>query len=256
VGALPNAVRKGYKFLGWYTKKSGGKKITKSTKIKKNTTYYAHWKKLAVSPPKPPKEEEAPLYTLTLDPNGGKVLPTFKKLKAGAWYGTLPTPVRENYNFTGWFSAQSGGAPVGDSSVMGNANTTIYAQWEQKDPVIEFSDRNPVKEYLYENGFFYGTRVNFNLVVIDAAGLTEIKIYESAGRTKNGIAKYIYRTRTIPINGPGTYPLSQEMWNAYAGYADQSTFYYEASAYGKDYFTDYTGCYNAYNGAWEHYFGL
>jgi uncharacterized repeat protein (TIGR02543 family) len=46
-GKLVKATRKGYKFAGWYTKKSGGKKITAASKvtIKKNTTLYAHWKK-------------------------------------------------------------------------------------------------------------------------------------------------------------------------------------------------------------------
>jgi uncharacterized repeat protein (TIGR02543 family) len=46
-GKLPKASRKGYKFKGWYTKKSGGKKITSKSvvKIKKNQTLYAHWKK-------------------------------------------------------------------------------------------------------------------------------------------------------------------------------------------------------------------
>jgi uncharacterized repeat protein (TIGR02543 family) len=46
-GKLPTPARKGYKFAGWYTKKSGGKKITARSKvaIKKTTTLYAHWKK-------------------------------------------------------------------------------------------------------------------------------------------------------------------------------------------------------------------
>lgn len=38
--------RKGYKFKGWYTKKKGGKKVTKKTKVPwKKTTYYARWVK-------------------------------------------------------------------------------------------------------------------------------------------------------------------------------------------------------------------
>ncbi|MDR1815151.1 MAG: InlB B-repeat-containing protein [Clostridiales Family XIII bacterium] len=46
-GTLPTGVRKGYKFLGWYTKKSGGKKVYTTTKFKgkANQTLYAHWKK-------------------------------------------------------------------------------------------------------------------------------------------------------------------------------------------------------------------
>jgi titin len=46
-GKLPNAKRTGYKFKGWYTKKSGGKKIIAATivTVKKNQKLYAHWKK-------------------------------------------------------------------------------------------------------------------------------------------------------------------------------------------------------------------
>ena len=50
VGRLLKApVRSGYEFKGWYTKKSGGKKITSATKVKNKVAYYAQWKKKAVS---------------------------------------------------------------------------------------------------------------------------------------------------------------------------------------------------------------
>jgi hypothetical protein len=45
IGKLPNATKKSKKFIGWFTKKKGGKKIKSSTKIPvKKVTYYAHWK--------------------------------------------------------------------------------------------------------------------------------------------------------------------------------------------------------------------
>jgi len=53
IGKLPKTpVRKGYAFKGWYTKKSGGKAITKNTKVKKNVTFYAQWKAAAPAVPK------------------------------------------------------------------------------------------------------------------------------------------------------------------------------------------------------------
>lgn len=50
-GTMPKAVRKGYSFLGWYTKKGGGKKITEKSKVTttKTTTLYAQWKKVTVN---------------------------------------------------------------------------------------------------------------------------------------------------------------------------------------------------------------
>lgn len=42
--------RSGYTFKGWYNQKSGGTKISKDTKPKKNVTYFAQWtKKLSTS---------------------------------------------------------------------------------------------------------------------------------------------------------------------------------------------------------------
>ncbi|MDR3225855.1 MAG: InlB B-repeat-containing protein [Clostridiales Family XIII bacterium] len=43
-GKLTASKQSMYKFAGWYTKKSGGKKYTSKTKIKKKVTLYAHWK--------------------------------------------------------------------------------------------------------------------------------------------------------------------------------------------------------------------
>ncbi|SDB19725.1 InlB B-repeat-containing protein [Eubacterium oxidoreducens] len=46
---LPTAKRSGYTFDGWYTKKSGGSKVSITTKITEDTTYYAHWTKVNVA---------------------------------------------------------------------------------------------------------------------------------------------------------------------------------------------------------------
>ena len=42
---LATAKRSGYTFKGWYTKKIGGKKISKNTKVTKGVTFYGQWKK-------------------------------------------------------------------------------------------------------------------------------------------------------------------------------------------------------------------
>ena len=43
---MPSTSRSGYKFLGWYTAKTDGSKVT-SLKVTKNVTLYAHWQKNA-----------------------------------------------------------------------------------------------------------------------------------------------------------------------------------------------------------------
>lgn len=47
VGKLPKTSRHGHRFLGWYTKASGGKKISSTSKVHfsgATKTYYAHWR--------------------------------------------------------------------------------------------------------------------------------------------------------------------------------------------------------------------
>jgi uncharacterized repeat protein (TIGR02543 family) len=50
INKLPKAPKyTGYTFKGWYTKKTGGTKVTKSMKPSKKVTYYAQWKKKPLS---------------------------------------------------------------------------------------------------------------------------------------------------------------------------------------------------------------
>lgn len=72
-GTLPKTSREGYKFKGWYTKKTGGVKVTAKSVFSEEAdqVLYAHWKKLvseepstaeapAVEPEKPATEPETP----------------------------------------------------------------------------------------------------------------------------------------------------------------------------------------------------
>lgn len=49
-GSLPKPTKKNYTFIGWYTARKGGKKITETAKVDVigNITLYAHWKKVTV----------------------------------------------------------------------------------------------------------------------------------------------------------------------------------------------------------------
>ncbi|MEY8516929.1 InlB B-repeat-containing protein [Lachnospiraceae bacterium 29-84] len=47
VGALPKATRTGYRLLGWFTAKEGGKQITSATRVSSPMAVYAQWIRLA-----------------------------------------------------------------------------------------------------------------------------------------------------------------------------------------------------------------
>ena len=67
-------------------------------------------------------------YTLTLDAAGGTVDPAALTVTFDAAIGTLPTPVRTGYTFTGWVDAQ-GNAVTAETVYTTAAGSTITAQW-------------------------------------------------------------------------------------------------------------------------------
>lgn len=77
IGKLKTAKRQGYAFEGWYTKKTGGSKVTSSAKVNNNITYYAHWKKVAAGSVK---------ITSVKSKSKGKFEITFKKVNNVSGY--------------------------------------------------------------------------------------------------------------------------------------------------------------------------
>jgi uncharacterized repeat protein (TIGR02543 family) len=123
-GPLPTPKRTGYRFLGWYTAKSGGVKVTSATKVKitNDTAVYAHW--------------TAGKYTVKFNVNGGKKLKASGAKKTvifGKKYGKLVMPVRKGYAFKGWYTKKKGGTKITAKSVVKITKAmTLYAQWKKK----------------------------------------------------------------------------------------------------------------------------
>ena len=137
----------------------------------------------------------------------------------------------------------------------GNASNVTLSVTQAVEPNIAFVARNPVTESIYTTtGFFNGSRINFDMIVYDAAGMTSIKIEEEAMRA--GYTTIIKNTRIIPISGPGTYQLSQEMLNANVYAAQITQFTYTVKAYGKSYTRTYSGNYVSSYNEWSHSFGI
>lgn len=124
LGTLPTSTREGYTFTGWYTAKTGGTKISETTKMLANdTTYYAQW--------------TINQYTAAFDGNGGSN-ETSITADYNSELGTLPISTREGYTFTGWYTAKTGGTKIAETTKMPVNGTTYYAQWKTTDYTITY----------------------------------------------------------------------------------------------------------------------
>ncbi|MBP3567558.1 MAG: InlB B-repeat-containing protein, partial [Lachnospiraceae bacterium] len=154
-GTLPTPTKSGMEFAGWYTAKTGGTKVTKTTSMKTagNHTLYAHWKGISSK--------------LSYDSNGGKAITSTKTVTFGEKYGTLSTPTRTGYTFLGWYTSPTGGKKItSDTIVATTVNQTVYAHWEPKKIAIRFSANNgrvvvngykvAIEERIYTYGQTFG----------------------------------------------------------------------------------------------------
>ncbi len=117
-GTLPEPVRTGYTFEGWYTEREGGARVKSSTKVGGvgSQTLFARWSPAGAR--------------VKFNANGGTVSPSEAKLSYGVVY-TLPVPVRNGYAFLGWNTAKDGSGTTVTSNTPWafSSKLTIYAQW-------------------------------------------------------------------------------------------------------------------------------
>ena len=198
IGTLPTPTRTGYTFTGWYTEPTGGSKVDSTTKLTKSTTLYAQWKKIT--------------YTISFNANGGSVGTSKKTVEYGSTLGTLPTPTRTGYTFTGWYTAASGGSKV-YSTTKSTKSMTLYAQWKLNTYTIKF-DGNGGTVGVEKKWVDYGNAMEF-MPTPKRSGYTftgwytaktgGTKVYSTTKVTKSMTlyAQWKIKTYTINFNGNG-----------------------------------------------------
>ena len=123
-GVLANTTRTGYNFAGWFTARTGGTEVRGTTMVSNpaDHTLFARWEAIGV--------------IVTFDANGGTT-PSFenKTVTYDAQYGALPTTGRNGYTFAGWYTSQTEGARVYETTTVSNPNAhALYARWEENPP--------------------------------------------------------------------------------------------------------------------------
>lgn len=213
--------RDGYIFNGWYTAASGGTKIENTTEVEltDNQTLYAHW--------------EGRRYTVTLEPDGGTVSPSYISVINGNTYSTLPTPIKEGYSFIGWYTSLDDGVLIENNYIVNlRQNQTLYAQWEQIPPTPYTITLNgnginvlPSSITVY-NGHKYSNLptptnagFNFNGWYTAASGGTKIETTTIANLTGNQTlyAHWTAKKFTVSFNANGGNVTSTSTQVSYGG---------------------------------------
>lgn len=76
------------------------------------------------------------VITVAFSENGGNVSQSSKDLLYGSTYGSLPTPNRSGYMFTGWFN-ENGEVITNGTIVNTTKNHTLQAQWDEAFDCVE-----------------------------------------------------------------------------------------------------------------------
>ena len=78
--------------------------------------------------------------TVTWNANGGTTEATTMAYSQDAFIGELPAAYRDGYTLAGWFTTESGGTQITQTTKV-TANATYYAHWTQKQYDITYMDQ-------------------------------------------------------------------------------------------------------------------
>ena len=114
---FPTPTRAGYEFVGWCN--SIGSFLNSSQAFSGDTTLLAYWKPA--------------LVTITLDANGGTCdVPSITGYY-GDPIGSLPVPIRDGYEFLGWYRKGTSGAMhlVDSNTKISSTTNYLWAYWNE-----------------------------------------------------------------------------------------------------------------------------
>ena len=113
IGELPTATKTGFYFDGWYTQ--SGVKVDGTETINSDTTYYAHWKEI---------------YIVTFLTYGGDLSIVSNSIEVidGDKIPELPTAIKPNNIFDGWYSEETGGIKYQGNETI-TSDETYHAHW-------------------------------------------------------------------------------------------------------------------------------
>jgi uncharacterized repeat protein (TIGR02543 family) len=145
--SLPEPIRPGYTFEGWWIAEDGSGTVVVAETIMTTTndhTLFAKW--------------SANAYDVSFDAEGGFVDTLWKTSIYNQSYGPLPEPTRSGYAFAGWWSGDNAtGTLVGPDTILLFAwNHTLYAKWNAKNFTVTLATEGGAVDPQTINVVFYG----------------------------------------------------------------------------------------------------
>jgi uncharacterized repeat protein (TIGR02543 family) len=131
IGALPTPMRSGYAFDGWYTTLTAGIKISSTTRITANTTFFARWKAIT---PAISESSHIGSKTITLSAETGAII----------YYTTNgSTPTTSSTRYTNQFNITANTTVKAIAARSGFANSEVATRTvsvrQLRNPTIETS---------------------------------------------------------------------------------------------------------------------
>jgi uncharacterized repeat protein (TIGR02543 family) len=109
----------GFTFNGWFSEETGGTLYTWPHTLSADVTMHAQWQDDSLPPPSQ--------YTITFETYGGTNVAAITE-DEGTSVSKPADPAKSGFNFTGWFSAASGGTIYTWPHTL-SADVTMHAQW-------------------------------------------------------------------------------------------------------------------------------
>jgi uncharacterized repeat protein (TIGR02543 family) len=206
--ALPaDAVKSGYTFGGWYDNaKLKGTAVTAISNT--DTGAKEYWAKWTAKSPILIGGDTAKNYALSFDTNGGGALPDVTA-PDGTKLGLAGyVPVRENYDFGGWYADAALTKPVTDVTLTDNV--TVYAKWTAKSTVSPANPFTDVRE-----GDFYYDAVLWAVKNSVTGGKTPTLFAPLDECTRAQVVTFLWRAMGSPEPTSGVNPFTDVSPDAY-----------------------------------------
>jgi len=232
IGAFPTPTKKGYTFLGWYTKSD--EKIETTTKIYSDINLYAKW--------------QIETYTISYDLDGGAVSDNPSKYNIETNDFTLNNPTKKDFKFAGWIGTdienpisvvKISKGTIGDRSYKAtwikngyiiilepSGGTQSISQIISTNGVIGEMPLPTKKGYKFvgwynekEEKVTENTKVSSDIKIHAKWEVVEytIQYYLNGGNASNNPTVYNINTKTFKLNNP-----TKENYK-FTGWRDEST---------------------------------